>query len=331
MNKQQLQEALSFLFEANAIIGFELFLIIRNEGDLELRLADLGDGDLPNEVKTGFMNYIYGRTFQNEDALVLPISESNTSNDTIHYYNLTGVPEGLEVIDSPLQTNRISTFNFSTDSLNNVKGFLIKLSSVDRQVVLYKHHYQLNLLKQKNGVFFVKDNERFAKPREGILRFSFTIDFLKVNNQLFVYDSKCLQREFKFNDILINNAQSRVIEIDALGFIDNISELESYAGDAKGAKKMLKLKRDSPVLSMPFLDIKNFVQNHHYLKRRFKFNAAGTMFHLHTGASREYFIKLMNDNYLTSDLTNTYYDSHAKNHMAEDVGEDDSDNREAAE
>jgi hypothetical protein len=69
---------------------------------------------------------------------------------------------------------------------------------------------------------------------------------------------------------------------------------------------------------MPFNDIKNFVKNDRFLNRRFHFNEDESQFHFHTKASREYFIKLLNDDYLTSELTKTRYDSENKYEMVEE-------------
>ncbi len=315
MNKQELQEALGFLFEPNAIIGLELYLVIKKDEELVLRLADLGDGILPTEVKNGFLEYINGRTFQNEGAQVLPLSELNPERTTIHHYDLEGIPEGLEIISEELNANEIDIFNFENDSLVNVKAFLIKLSSVNNHVVLYKTHSHLNLLRQSRVFYFVKDNERFSKPQDGILRFSFTIDFMKINNEMMVYDINCLEKEFKFDNILINNAQVKVNLIAELNFVENIEELQALANEKSGARKVLSIKPNSPVLTLQFDQIKTFVQNHPYLRRRLRFNDNESKFRFHTQVSRVYFIDLLNDNFLTSDLTSIFYKTKAKDEM----------------
>lgn len=315
MNKQQLQEAISFLFEPDAIIGMELYLVLNTENGIELRIANLGDGDLPTEVKDGFLEYIYGRTFQNEEAQVLPLSELNAERATIHHYDLEGLPDGLDIMHSELNAEEIEVFNFDSDRLEDVKAFLIKLSSVDHSIVLYKKHSHLNLLRQSKVFYFVKDDEKFAKPQEGILRFSFTIDFMKVDDEILVYDISCLEREFKFADIIINNAQIRLDTISALNFVENFEELQELANEKSGAKKVLSIKTDSRVLTLEFDLIKTFVQNHPYLKRRLKFNDDETMFRFHSKISRIYFIDLLNDNFLTSDLTSVFYKTKAKAEM----------------
>jgi len=241
---------------------------------------------------------------------------------TIHHYDLEGLPDGLEIINTPLVAEKIPLFNFETDDLDEVDAFLIKLSSVDHNVVLYKKHYHLNLLKQSKVFYFVKSDERFSKPEEGILRFSFTIDFMKVGDKIIVYDIKCLEREFRFDNILINNAKDKVVEISALNFVENIVELEVYASDKSGARKVLSIKPNSPVLALQFDQIKTFVKNHPYLKKRLKFNDDESKFRFHTQVSKIYFIDLLNDNYLTSDLTSIFYKTNAKDEMAAEADEE---------
>ena len=326
MNKEELQQALGFLFEQNAVIGLELYLVLATNEGLQLRLADLGDGNLPTEVKNGFLQYINGRTFENENAQVLPLSELNSERTTIHHYNLEGLPEGLEIINSDLNVEDIDNFNFENDSLTDVKAFLIKLSSVDNSIVLYKKHSRLNLLQQSRVFYFVKDQERFTKPQEGILRFSFTVDFMKVNSEIMVYDINCLEKEFCFDNILINNAQTKIGAIAELNFVENIEELQAFAQDKSGAKKVLGIKPNSPVLNLQFSQIKTFVQNHPYLRRRLRFNNDESMFRFHTQVSKQYFIDLLNDNFLTSDLTSIFYKTNAKAEM--EAEQDDNDNGE---
>jgi len=322
MNKQELQTAISFLFEPNAVLGLELYLVLDTDAGTVLRRADLGDGALPTEVRNGFLEYLNGRTNLNQNALVKPLSELDPLRTTIHHYDLEGLPDGLEIINTPLNPEAIPTFNFEADDLEEVDAFLIKISSVDHQVVLYKKHSHLNLLKQAKVFYFVKDDERFAKPQEGVLRFSFTIDFLKVDDDIFVYDVNCLERNFKFDNILINNAKVKVDGIVALNFVENIAELVTFAEDKSGARKVLSIKTNSPVLALQFDQIKTFVKNHPYLKKRLKFNDDESMFRFHTQVSKIYFIDLLNDNYLTSDLTSIFYKTNAKDEMAAEAGEE---------
>ena len=322
MNIAELREAISFLFQPNAILGFELYLVLKSDQETVLRRADLGDGNLPTDVRNGFLRYINERTNENEEVIVRPLSELDSSKNTIHHYDMDGLPIGLEVINTPLVTEEIPIFNFNNDKLDDIEAFLVYISSVDQNVVLYKRHYHLNLLKQSKIFYFIKDNERFSKPEEAILRFSFTHDFLKVGEEIIVYNINCLEKNFQFSDILINNAQKKIDQIAVLDLVENINELQEFAQQTSGARKVLKIRPDSPVLALQFNQIKTFVKNHPYLRSRLRFNDDESMFRFHTQASKGYFIDLLNDNFLTSDLTSIYYKSNTKDKMKTEGGEE---------
>jgi hypothetical protein len=322
MNKDNLNNEIGFLFEADAFLNLEMYLLVKTEESSELRRADLGDGGLSDEIKNGFLNYLKIKTIENEETLVKPLSDLDDSRKTIHHYDFDELPAGLEIINTPLVSEEIPFFNFEDDKLENIEAFLIKISTTEKHVILYKKHSHLNLLQQKSVFYFVKDNERFAKPKEGILKFSFSIDFLKVNGNIFVYDINCLEREFRFYNIVINTAKTKVNVIAGLNIIENIEELHDLVTKKSGAKKVLRLKPDSPVLSIEFDRIRTFVKNHPFLKRRLKFNEDESKFRFHSKISRIYLLDLLNDNYLNSDLTSIFYQTESKNEMSMEEGED---------
>lgn len=312
MNRQELIASLGFLFDPDVKLGLQLFLLVEEEGQLVLRLADLGSGTLEGEMIQGFKDHLEWRTIDDEETRVCPLSELNAEKKTIHHYDLEDLPEGLDVINSDLTKKGIPLFDFNEDRLQDIKAFLIRIASPDRQVVLYKHHHHLNVLNQANTFYFFGDQYRFQKPTGELLRFSFKVDFLLTESEVFVYDINCLESKFDFDQILIGSATTRVTEIGTLGFVENISELKEYARSRAGAKEVLRLNKKSPVLELPFKDIRTFIEGHAYLSRRLRFNADGSQLVFHTHVSKSYFIQLLNDDFLTSQLSKTDYASRTK-------------------
>jgi hypothetical protein len=72
-------------------------------------------------------------------------------------------------------------------------------------------------------------------------------------------------------------------------------------------------------MDIPFPLILSFIEGHPNLRRRIRFNEGNTRIKLDTKVSKELFIKLLNDDFLISQLTELYYDSLNKKPM---VGED---------
>lgn len=317
MTKEQLQEAIGFMFEAKADLGLELYLVMAGKDGLELRQADLGDDGLDAEIIKGFKDHLEWRTVSDEEAKLRPLSELDQAKGTIHLYDLEGLPDGLDIINAELDKKKIPLYDFTKDKLQDVRAFLVKIASPTQQVVLYKHHHHLNVLSQSSTFYFFGDDHRFKKPEGDLLRFSFAIDFALVNRKLLVYDIDCLEKKFGFESILVSNAAKQVKLIAALGFVENIEELEAYAKDKAGAKEILRLNKDSPVLKLEFDLIKSFILGNAYLKRRLRFNDDGSKLRFHTHVSKRYFIQLLNDDFLTSHLSKTEYASSKKDGIAE--------------
>ena len=73
------------------------------------------------------------------------------------------------------------------------------------------------------------------------------------------------------------------------------------------------LSEHSPVLGhIDNQHIVTFTRNHPILRNVIKFSEDGTKIKLTTKKSKRFFLKLLNDDYLTSNLTSIYYDSLAK-------------------
>ena len=56
------------------------------------------------------------------------------------------------------------------------------------------------------------------------------------------------------------------------------------------------------------------------LKNRMRYTPDNTQFMLDTKASKQLFVKLLNDDFLTSELTRLYYDSLAKDFIESEEG-----------
>lgn len=87
----------------------------------------------------------------------------------------------------------------------------------------------------------------------------------------------------------------------------------SRLDDISFARKLVKSANNSPVLNViPNEQIINFTQNHPALKGKFKYSKDKLQINLKTKKSQDLFLKLLNDDFLQSELTKRYYDSIAK-------------------
>lgn len=97
--------------------------------------------------------------------------------------------------------------------------------------------------------------------------------------------------------------------------LDNVEVLADELDNIAFARKLTRIYKDSKVLGhVDNQAILYFVQRHKYFaKNPMKLNSTHDKFILDTKKSKNTFIKLMNDDLLTSELTNSDYESLAKN------------------
>ena len=91
--------------------------------------------------------------------------------------------------------------------------------------------------------------------------------------------------------------------------------------DISFARKLSKAKENSPVISLDISndDIIRFTKTNPGLKGKFKYTEGDKNIRLDTKASKLAFIKLLNDDYLWSELTFQNYDSIAKDRISSET------------
>lgn len=110
-----------------------------------------------------------------------------------------------------------------------------------------------------------------------------------------------------------HRAKSCLKFIESSGIIENPTELNAMIDDVTFARKLTKVAISSPVLGNLSPDsIVKFSNTHPALIGRFKYNSNKNKIMLDTKKSKKLLIKLLIDDYLTSELTKLYYDSLAK-------------------
>jgi hypothetical protein len=166
-------------------------------------------------------------------------------------------------------------------------------------------------LQQDRFLMIPISNTRFVPATNDSLVLDRKFDFLLVEETLLIVKLNTLERIFGYDDAILSQAQHTVQAIDAHNLLENMEPLLALALDLPSAKKLIKVRR-SPVLQVPTANVINFIRNHPKLNGKIRFNADETLIALNTGVSKAFFLKLLNDDFLFSQLTELQYDTIAK-------------------
>lgn len=190
---------------------------------------------------------------------------------------------------------------------------MIEIGDDKKQVVLYKTLAPIHVFSQASFCL-VPHGTRLAKIEKDFLRITPGFQMMKIDGELLVNDLAALERNFGFHEIIKKEAALGIFAIEAKLVIENAEVLKELLEDMKYARRFVKVAKGSPVLraNIPNTSIINFCKTFPKLAGKIRFNKAEDQILLDTKVSKDLFIKLLMDDYLTSDLTKFHYESVAK-------------------
>jgi hypothetical protein len=209
-------------------------------------------------------------------------------------------------------------FCATEENTYSVSGFVDdawvrKLGGVKHSIVIYKQLAAVNIYRKNSGLFVWESDNGCARIEKDFLRIVPGIDLFKINHELYIMDLAIVERFFNLYDVIKASAKKQINIIKGSGLVENIDDISTELSNISFARKLSKISEHSPVLGkIENKKIIEFAKAHPALKNIIKYSADGTKIKLTSKKSKYLFLKLLNDDYLTSNLTNQYYDSVAK-------------------
>lgn len=318
MNKKQLADQLDFLVAPTNEIGLVMYFILKDGDGFAIRKADIA-AEARDSLRDQFMKYISSTLVSNNDLHLSDISKADNRKDAVYFFDLSELPPGLRVMGQLLKSQKANLFNFKKDNYQSIFGFVFLLGNETNKIAIYKKQYPFNLLGRDVLVrLIVKDvkaKTRLVEVKEDILSINEKFDFLQIGDDVVVVNMNTLEKYFGFEDVIRSAAASNLAIIKAANLVVDITPLEEMTTDLKFARKLMRVKADSAVLGLPFTRISSFIKQHPSLKKRIRFNEDGTRISLDTKTSKQLFLKLLDDDFLKSELTELLYEAEIKDRL----------------
>lgn len=297
--------------------GINLFFAIKDEsGKVIIKRADLKDGETQGHLKEQFTDLLIKEFVNEEEMSVLELSEADERCNVLYHYDMISFPDSMKYFsDFDYQKcMEYPCFNFHKDALINLDAYLIVIGNQEDYCVLYKKFYPVYLL-GRGSFCLIPSNSRFEEFDKDVLRISQDYQFIRIGTEIYIKDLNVLEKFGGFKDIIKKEAREAVDNIELIGILEDTKGLrELLESDLTFARKLCKVGKYSPVLSLniPNETIIRFSNEHPGIAGQLKYSADGEHIKLNTKKSQKIFVKLLEDSYLTSELTRLYYDSIAK-------------------
>lgn len=311
MNKAELNQSLEFLNNPTGELQIIMYACFEEQVTKKL---DIKAEDLP-PIRRLFVDSVNNAIVTQEEFTVIPLSTADERGNCFYEYDLE-LPEELQVLGTVIGNDDIETFNFNNDTFAEIDALVVVLADDNNEISLYKKLSSVEVL-GRGGYMLWKSNQRLERFEEQLLRISPSFQVLQVEENTIILNLKTIEKSFGFHDVIKREATIGLEAINDMGIVSNIDTLEELIENVSFARKLTKIARNSPVIqrSIPNVSIIAFSRTHPAIRNKMRYTPDGTQFALDTKVSKDLFIKLLNDDFLTSELTQLYYDSLAKDNI----------------
>jgi len=315
MDKNELFQRLDFIKNDTIEKSISFYVSVRKG---EVLLFNIKDKDLP-ELRDAFVEYLTDNVISHINYNVEKYSNTSARENAFYWYDLKDkFTDEMDLLGKIVGQVNPQLFSTSKHQIEKITGLYIKIKgATDEQIVtLYKSitiadKTFVNTSPWYRGVI----DDQFERQTKNMLRITAGAQMLRVGEEIILLDMKKLERSLNLDAILKKESEQYVEKVKALKLIENTTCLSEACKKPSLSKKLIHALTEGQVIKKGLTtdDIIKFASKNQKLK--FKFNKGGTKLRIDSKAAAERFIKLMDDDYLLSALTNEEYDSIDKNHL----------------
>lgn len=324
MTTEEFKTKLQSLVDLGEDFSAIVFFAMKVDDGIILKKANI-QREVLKEIAGGYKDTLIAELhrFENDNQMsVMLLSDRDDRLNVIYRYDLPDdEPSYFSVMKEPVSEPIVDytgekMFNFDLDSYADIDYFVVHLGISDNFIVAYRDNFNVNLMKQSRGRFYLnRSGTQITKVENDILRMDSQIDCMMVDNDFYIVNLKNLDTSKEFASIIKKRANAAVDEIETLDFIGEVDSLRNRLDELSFARRLMTAMDNSKVTVLPAEKVLEFVEGHAKLKKDLKINDG--KFELKTKAAQNALVKLLNDDFLHSKLTNEDYETSSKNLMKE--------------
>ncbi|MDO7975797.1 anti-phage protein KwaB [Oceanotoga teriensis] len=254
------------------------------------------------------------KIFKDSQNIVNISSFENTKN-AIFKYDLDYTDKLASFLDliRNISLYEEDFFDIKDDDFKDVGFYIFKFGSEKENFYSVRKSYAINVYGNDKRFIIFPDSNRFRKIDKNLFNVDTKVDFFMVDDELYFINLKILESYFGFDAIIKENAKKSMDKIKKLDILVEDAPLRKRIeeGDLTFSRKLSKINVDSPVFEVKKREIIKFSKNNDFLKGEFDYDEEDKIL-LSTKKSQDLFVKLLNDNFVKSELTKVNYDAEGK-------------------
>lgn len=317
--KKEIIKVIEHIF-SDEEFGFETYISMKNNAGLKRFILERGKPSDRNDLEKNFNKKI--------QQVMVEVVKGKFLGEEVEYDTIDYVSDNQKkfyVIEQNVEYNPFASIQVTPEQLDaltiyraeereNAEGIFFCFRRGQAVIWVYQFLYPNAIPNRKgNGFHLFQEGDVFTELKKPLLLISRRVDLLIMGNKIITDNINLLQRNFKFEEFVRNNAQHVVENIKNLNLVTNTEKLVEYIDRSKPsyARKMLRIK-DSKVLQMPKDELYRRIATLPRWRGKFDVNESTQEIMLNTYKQVEDFIDLFDERYTRSDVTGEEYDTGVK-------------------
>lgn len=242
--------------------------------------------------------------FGTEDLETFELSRLDERANALYAYDLEEQPQEFGAIRELHEGNEPALFTFQNRAIPDVKALVVKISSPTSAATFYKQVFPVSIVRREQ-ILLSWRTDRFEVLNEDVLKILPGFDVMLMDNEFYVSSLQRFEKEFSFERVARRAMDGVVQTVVAM---DLVNDVKGYLVNLDLPKKHVLRAKHSPVFQMESDAIIAFIENH----PTYGLRVVDGKIQLNSKNSVRYLFKLLNEDILRSELTETVYDARAK-------------------
>jgi Domain of unknown function (DUF4868) len=287
-------------------INFALYLGLGDSDHRQYLRADFDDETM-GAVARSYITSI--RRYLQDDLSTIPLSALDDRANALVCYDLADAPVEFATLIALMHGPEPAPFMFADHDFSEIKTMAVKISSAARSVLFFKQFYPVSLVKRDQILLVKGAASRFELIDKDILKLTGGFEVMLMSDKFYINGFTKFEKAFAFDAIAARAMSAVTAAIVALNLV--VDAKGHLAACAAPRKDIIRAGR-SPVLAMQVATILDFVTAK---QQQIGLKIQDGRLVLSSKESVRRLYRLLNDDYLTSELTRLEYETLAKNQL----------------
>lgn len=244
---------------------------------------------------------------QNQEKEFREYEIDDSSNEYVQFIAVNNVSAASNILD-PIFSNNADEFTSDSETFINLWAYAVKIEMNDKKLVLFRKYSKGKVLKKgfRDAVLF-KDG-KFSKIEHDVFQIDENVDCFIWNEEIFISQHHYFEKIFSYEDQYEAKFGEALEAFKQFTYIDHES-LEQYVQtDSAQKRKLAAIMKNGIYEKYGFSEVASTIEKY---ELGIEVNQQEQKVNIAPKDSRK-FLKILNDDYLRSEVSKVRYESIAK-------------------